>query len=384
MKKKLAISLLIGTLVSATTLYFAFENVPFGDLVEYLGAVDYIFIVPATAAIVAAFVFRALRWRAILGAARQVSFSEAFHPLMIGFMANCVYPGRIGEIGRPLILKARSGVPFSTGLATVGVERLIDLVCLILLFGLALQEVDLGAGGTIRFSGYEIDGTVMVDAGKGMLLLAALIFVGVATITAERTRGLVHKTIALLPRLLFFLNDSKKKKFAAGFTVSASTFVENIAAGFALVKSPRLIVVCAAYSALVWAFTVYSYYIMAKGSPGIDLTALEITAVMVMICFAIVLPSVPGYWGLWEAGGVFALSLFGVGQKDAAGYTLVNHAVQVLPVILIGLVSAWIAGVKMGSIAVEKDDRIVGRDDLAESENKIREDARSKPDAAGF
>ena len=28
---------------------------------------------------------------------------------------------------------------------------------------------------------------------------------------------------------------------------------------------------------------------------------------MIIICFFIALPSVPGYWGIWEAGGVFAL-----------------------------------------------------------------------------
>ena len=60
---------------------------------------------------------------------------------MIGFMANCVYPGRIGEIARPLLLRAKSGVPFTTGLATVGVERLLDLAFLLVMFGLALSDM---------------------------------------------------------------------------------------------------------------------------------------------------------------------------------------------------------------------------------------------------
>ncbi|MDP3285228.1 MAG: hypothetical protein Q8M56_12435, partial [Desulfobacterales bacterium] len=51
---------------------------------------------------------------------------------------------------------------------------------------------------------------------------------------------------------------------------------------------------------------------------------------------------------LWEAGGIFAMSLFGVSAKDAAGYTLINHVIQMVPVIIAGLVSAMITGVSIG------------------------------------
>ena len=77
---------------------------------------------------------------------------------------------------------------------------------------------------------------------------------------------------------------------------------------------------------------------------------------MVIICFFISLPSVPGWWGLWEAGGVFALSLFGISAKDAAGFTLANHAIQVIPVILIGIVSAMILSVNIRRMSFEGKD----------------------------
>ena len=65
-----------------------------------------------------------------------------------------------------------------------------------------------------------------------------------------------------------------------------------------------------------------------------------------MICFFISLPFVSGFWGLWEAGGVFALTIFGIDTNDAAGYTLVNHAVQIFPVIIAGLISAVLTGIR--------------------------------------
>ena len=76
---------------------------------------------------------------------------------------------------------------------------------------------------------------------------------------------------------------------------------------------------------------------------------------MIIVCFFIALPSVPGFWGLWEAGGVFALSVFGVSVKDAAGYTLVNHAVQMFPVIFVGLASAIVTGINIRRLTREID-----------------------------
>jgi hypothetical protein len=64
---------------------------------------------------------------------------------------------------------------------------------------------------------------------------------------------------------------------------------------------------------------------------------------------------VPGFWGIWEAGGVFALSLFGVSAPNAAGFTLANHAVQMIPIILVGIVSAVITGINIVKVAFDKE-----------------------------
>jgi uncharacterized membrane protein YbhN (UPF0104 family) len=121
---------------------------------------------------------------------------------------------------------------------------------------------------------------------------------------------------------------------------------------------------CTGLSALIWGLQACSYYLFSLGSPGINLTYTEITTVMVIICIFISLPSVPGWWGLWEAGGVFALSLFGISAKDALGFTLANHAIQVIPVILIGFISAMILSVNIRRMSFDgkefEDSKIKG------------------------
>ena len=48
------------------------------------------------------------------------------------------------------------------------------------------------------------------------------------------------------------------------------------------------------------------------------------------------------------------MMLFGVAEKDAAGFTLANHAVQMFPVILIGLASAWVKGINIMQVTYQK------------------------------
>lgn len=132
-------------------------------------------------------------------------------------------------------------------------------------------------------------------------------------------------------------------------------FMENFASGFDLVKYPKKMCICIGLSITIWGLAAFSYYIMSLGCPGIGLSFAKLSAVMITVCLFIALPSVPGFWGIWEAGGVFALVLFGVSAKDAAGFTLANHAIQMFPVIIVGLASAVVTGVNIWQVSYDKE-----------------------------
>ncbi|MEN8780558.1 MAG: lysylphosphatidylglycerol synthase transmembrane domain-containing protein [Desulfobacterales bacterium] len=350
MNKKIGISLFVGTVVSITTLYFAFRNVPIRELLEYLTSINYIWIIPTVAVILFAFGLRAARWRFILASSYPVGFWQAFHPLMIGFMINCVLPGRVGEFARPFVLNRKEAVPVSTGLATVAVERIFDLIILLLLFLAVSSFVRIAPGFNVTFGGHRLNYEVLVTVFNGMLKIGVLMVIGLLLVTLGKTRELANRLILSAPEMMFFASNSSRDWLNEKVCRPAVRIIENIASGMALIKDPKRIIICFFYSLAVWFFTALSYYLFSIGCPEINLTLSEIVAVMVIICFVIALPSVPGYWGLWEAGGVFAMLLFGVSENEAAGYTLANHAVQIVPVVLVGLVSAWISGVSIRQV----------------------------------
>jgi len=355
MNKKIIISLLLGFVISSLGLYLGLRNVPLPALYLYLKSINYFWVIPASVIVIFSFVARVLRWQVILTSSHKVGFFAAFHPLMIGFMINCILPGRIGEVARPAIIKKNVDIPFSTGLATVAAERAFDMMILMGLFAWMLSTVDFHSGVDISFRNHHLNKATLETIGNGMVKLSFLLIIGICLLSVSASRKLINRGIMALPSLFSFLGPSAKSTICHKICTALVNFLENLSIGFSLVRYPVKILLCIGLSIIIWSLQAYSYYLVARGCPGISLSYVDIYTVMIIICFFIALPSVPGFWGLWEAGGVFALALFGVSSKEAAGYTLANHAIQMLPVVIIGLISAVSISVNIWQVSYGKN-----------------------------
>jgi uncharacterized protein (TIRG00374 family) len=353
MTKKMAVSFIGGIVVSVVALYFAFKNVPLAELFNYLASINYLWVLPAVAITFLSFLLRAWRWRIILESEKKISVWRAYHPMMIGFMINCVLPGRLGEVARPVILQKEEKIPFTTGLATVVAERVFDICILLLLFVLTVGMLQIDSDQNVAFGSYLLNLETLQTVFNGLLKLGALLIVGIALFSIGKFRNIIYSVVMSMPELLFFAGEKFKSSVRKKICEPVINILKNIALGFTLIRYPKKVLFCAVLSVLIWGLAAFSYYLFSLGSPGVNLTYLEMTTVMVIVCFFISLPSVPGWWGLWEAGGVFALSLFGVTAKDAAGFTLANHAIQVFPVIIAGFASAMLLSVNIRRMSLQ-------------------------------
>ena len=350
MPKKLFISLLVGLLLSALTLYLAFRNVPLRQLVAYLGAINYWWILPSVAIGISTFLLRTIRWQIILKDVGVINFGQAFHPLMIGFMMNCVLPGRIGELARPVLLKQKHDIGVSAGLATVAAERIFDIFMLMLLFTLVFTTITGRPDLNSDYFGFHLTSAMIKSAAFGLIRISIALLAFISLLTISTTRRWIMRTIQIFGSWTGRLIPKAAAKIER-LTASLLGLTENFALGLSMVRDPRRMLACTGLTVLIWVLTAVSYVVFAKGCPGIGLSFMEYVTVMVVICFAIALPSVPGFWGLWEAGGVFALSLFGVNRDEALGFVLVNHAAQIFPIIAVGLISALITSVNILHLA---------------------------------
>jgi uncharacterized protein (TIRG00374 family) len=346
MPKKLILSLTAGGGISALALYLSLRNVPLADLAAYFGQVDYLWMGPAILLVMVSFILRVWRWQMILGPSPAVDFWSAYHPLMIGFMINCVLPGRVGEVARPAILKKKSGVPFSTGLATVAAERVFDMLILVAAFVGILAFVEIDPAFEVAFGDLTLNKALLEKVAEGTSRLGMVLLLGIVLVSIDRSRKWINAIIGWAAKRLAVGPPRMRRLILAGGDLLIG-LNENFAAGFGLIKHPRRLLICTLLSLSVWGIAVGSYYLVGLGCPQVNLSYGQWFAVLAMICFFIALPSVPGYWGLWEAGGFFAMRLFGVPPEAAAGATLLNHALQLLPVILAGLISALVTSINI-------------------------------------
>lgn len=351
MNKKIIFSLITGGVVSAVALYLVFRNIPLKELVGYLRTVNYWWVIPSVIVTVLSFWIRVIRWQLLLSPFKKTGFWSAHHPLMIGFMVNCVLPGRAGELARPAIFCKREKVAFSKVLATVGAERVFDVVVLLFCFAVVLSTVEINPSLNMTFGDYELNKATLETVGTRTLQLCVVLIAGIVVVSLKQTHAFIRRVILGLPRLIFFASTGFKEKIRRGFCDRLVLVFDNVASGLDLLRKPKQVFLCLALSFVIWAAQGLSYYVMTLGCPGIDLSFLEVFAMMVILCFFISLPSAPGFWGLWEAGGVFGLLIFGVSATEARGYTLLNHVFQMLPVIIIGLISAVITGVNIAHVA---------------------------------
>jgi uncharacterized protein (TIRG00374 family) len=354
MKNHFITSLVAGVILSVAALYFAFRNVPLIDLLNYLGSINYLWLFPAVLLVGFSFFIRAIRWRFILASSHPIGIWPAFHPLMIGFMINCILPGRVGEFARPIILQRKQKIPFATGIATVAAERIFDVAALIIFAVITFAFIEINPQVEITFGDFRLNRSTLEVLFDRIMIAGALLFAAIIMVSISRVRRVIHRVIRAIPALVFFADEAAKAKINDRVCEPMIRFVDNIALGFTLIKQPRKICICGIYSLIVWTTAALSWYVFSLGCPGINLSYTEMYAVMVIICLFIALPSVPGFWGLWEAGGVFAMSLFGIPENAAAGFTLANHAVQVIPVIIIGFISAIIISVNIWQVSYEK------------------------------
>mgnify|MGYP000973164090 CR=1 FL=1 len=344
-------SLGVGLAVSAGALYLAFRNVPLEALWRYLDQVDYRYLGLSLLLVGVVLAARTWRWQILLGLTHRIGFRQAFHPLMIALMLNGILPGRIGELARPALLRQRHRIAFATGLGSVMTERILDLLSLLALFAWVLADVDLNQGKPASFGGYRLDGDAVLTAARATLGAALVILAAAGGLCSAKMRRLAVQFLGGMADAIPWLSPPQRRWIEARILLPFRAGLEHLAAGLALGRHPWRLLAAAGLSILIWLLTAISFQVLALGFPELELRLAQMTAVMAVICFCIALPSVPGWWGLWEAGGVFALSLFGIEPGPALAFTLVNHGVQILPPILIGWVSMLIGGVRPGTLA---------------------------------
>ncbi len=113
-------------------IYMVFKNQNFDDIWKVLKTANLWWIVPVFFALICGSILRTLRWQLILASLNySSSFFNLFNSLMFGYFVNLGIP-RLGEFSRCFSLKKKENIPVATAFGTVMVERMADMLFLVI------------------------------------------------------------------------------------------------------------------------------------------------------------------------------------------------------------------------------------------------------------
>ena len=275
------------------------------------------------------YVLRALRWQYLLAPIGPTRFGNAFRSTVIGFAASFLLPARAGEVIRPYLLARKEGLSATAAFATIIVERLLDLITVLLLFGVFVFTID---GAAV--SG-DPSALARVKLGGQLAAIAALAGLGLLFALSrhpERMGLWALRVERILPHRL-------AQAFAG--------FVESFAQGLAVMRQPVRLLVALAWSVPIW----------LSIAAGIWLTSLafHITfpftgtfLVTMLLVVGVAMPTPGAIGGFHAAYQIAVQTFFGAPDDRAVGGAIVLHAISFVPVTILGIVFMAREGLTLG------------------------------------
>src|SRR5919197_5666398 len=114
-----------GCALSLLCLWLAARSVPFIDLGHSLAGARYIWLLPVIALQMSAIVARAWRWVVLLD--KEGQLGNSLWAQGVGFLFTNIFPLRLGEPARVLVMSERCKLPVMQVGASAIVERLLDV-----------------------------------------------------------------------------------------------------------------------------------------------------------------------------------------------------------------------------------------------------------------
>lgn len=309
---------LIGLAVTIVLLWLVLRGVDLAEVGRHLRDVRVLPFIVAIIVATAAFPIRTVRWWYLLRVDGQaLSFLPLWHATAIGFMANNVLPARSGEVARAYAARRLTGVPFTTAVGTLVIERILDGLTLVTLLAIAAA-----AGG---FSSDTQIGDVplaTIMTGASVLFAAILGAAMVAVWFPNFSLGITRATArAVLPH-----------RWADKITAVA----KNLLDGLEVLRSGRRFVTVALWSFAVWGVNGLSF-LACFYAFNLQVPVSAAFVLQSIIAFGVAIPSSPGFFGPFEFATRITLAAYGIGATAAVSYAVGYHIGTFLPITLLGL-----------------------------------------------
>ncbi len=307
--------------ISLAFLALALQGINLKMLGAALRQADYIWLLPAIAITLAILAIKGVRWQLLFLPEYHPPFASVFTALCAGYLASNVLPARLGEVVRVLLLASEEPVGVARTVSTIVVERLLDILSVLIILVLLLPFVKLPPAMTRAAQSLG----VLALVGSAVLLLLSY--------WKERV---LHWTHSVLQHIRFL--DRPAVYEALGHLID----------GFATLRG-RLGLVLIALSLLSWFGSVGVAWCVSQAfAMSVPVTGMAFAVVVVAL--GMVIPSSPGYIGVFHYLVTVALAPFGVPKDVALSFAFVWHGLNYIELSVVGLIALAVHGTSLGQV----------------------------------
>ncbi|MBN1222491.1 MAG: flippase-like domain-containing protein, partial [Candidatus Aminicenantes bacterium] len=284
---------------------------------------------------------RSVRWQYLLKyEKKKTRFYNRFAANTVGFTVSFIFPGRLGELVRPVYLAQKEGIKKGFAVGTIVVERIFDILtnCLILGFFLisrplfpSYYHADEAAFSKLYFWG--IFG-VAVSVFLLLLILALYLY--------------KEKTVSVFRFLL--------KPFPKKITGKILGLLDEFILGLKFFHSAGNLIVYVLLSVGVWLAIMFFYWIFFLAFNA-DVPFLAVIPFVFLTGVGASIPT-PGMVGGYHYFSKLGMTGFlNMEANFALGATIVMHAAQLVMTCLLGYAILWKEGLSLLQIKKLGEDK---------------------------
>lgn len=310
MNTKRMLRFTIGLLVTALFIWLIVRQINLDDLKRAFVDTAVSWIVAGIGAFSIGYACRIERWRLMLERDNpKLSWLDCFGPLFASFAANNVFPFRAGDMLRAFAFNGRLGVSSGIVIATLFVERLLDLLMVLVLLGgtLVIFNLDLNS-----FAGIGSITLILIASSILLILLFPKLFTPMALVFGN---------------FIARIAPSFGQRLCEEIEKSLLTLT-HLAKGDTML---RLML----WSLTAWLAEGCVFWFSALALSSITIPTAGWLALPVGT-LATLIPSTPGYVGTFDYFTVRAMDTMGNSTVSSTAYALLVHILLWLPPTLIG------------------------------------------------
>lgn len=307
--KKLVVFLL-GILISIASIYLIVKNIDVSSSIKTLNKIPLVVPILLMGIYLLGFWLRAFRWKLMINHYQQFSINQLLQAVVVGYAGNNFLPARGGEFLRMEFFSRTAKIPRTVSLTSVLAEKIFDglsllfiLIVVVIAFPSSLLEVTWFK--TLFYSA----NLIFIGVLFGLVLLKSL---------EQKVMGFISGKLGIWQKLATLIGD----------ILHAIDFVKPNLNGLLILLS----------GVLVWVvegsmFALGAYFLLPDANPFMVgyLT-------LVVVNFGILIPSSPGYVGVFQGMTILAFSLLQIPEEQALVHAILIHACQFIPITLWGTV----------------------------------------------